>query len=99
MNTRTIAAAIALTAAAPAVADVTTAEEFFALSEDSAAERIVRETSEGNLTQAEVKFALSEMSAAERKVFFEGDEKTRLEMLRVERKLDESDSPAEMADS
>ncbi len=98
MNTRIIAASIALVVATPVVAQ-TTVEEFFAMSEDSAAERIVQETSSGNLTAAEVKFALGEMSAAERKVFFESDEQTRLELLKVERKLDESDSAAEMNDS
>ena len=89
-------AAVALTLAAPAFAQ-TSAEELFAMSNDSAAERIVEETSMGDVEAAEIKFALSSMSAAERKVFFESDESTRLEVLMAKRRLDAGNSAAEAA--
>ena len=58
-----IATAIALTAAAPAFAE--SAAELFALSNDSAAERIIGETSVGDPAGAKVFFAMSNDSAAE----------------------------------
>ena len=47
-----IATVIALTATAPAFADVSNAQAFFALSNDSAAERTVGETSVGDAKRA-----------------------------------------------
>ncbi len=71
-------------------------EELLALSNSSAAERLVGETSEGDAMMAELKFALGEMSAAERKAFFEADDTTRLELMAAKRKLAAgSDSAAE----
>ena len=61
-----IATVIALTAAAPAFAQVDNAQAFFALSNDSAAERIVSETSVGDTDAALEKFAATKDSAAER---------------------------------
>lgn len=91
--------AIALAFTAPAFADghATSAEELFAMSNDSAAERIVQETSQGDVEAAELKLALSSMSAAERKVFFESDESTRLEVLAARRALNAGNSAAETA--
>lgn len=60
-----IATALVLTIAAPAAAQVGNVQQFFALGNDSAAERIVRDTTGGNPLEAEAKFALSEDSAAE----------------------------------
>ncbi len=61
-----IAAAIALTVAAPAFADVSNAKAFLALGNDSAAERIVGDTSTGNPEAALQKFLSVKDSAAER---------------------------------
>lgn len=63
-----IAAAIALTAAAPAFAEVTNPEAFFALGNESAAERIIHDTSGGDVNAALKKFIASEDSAAERNI-------------------------------
>jgi hypothetical protein len=59
-----IASAIALSATVPAFAD-TSAQQFFALSNDSAAERIVHTTSVGDVAEAQIKFAMQNESAAE----------------------------------
>lgn len=96
------ATALTLALAAPAVADLTTdqVEELLAMSNESAAERIVADTGEptdGNPMKAEIKFALGEMSAAERKTFFEADDATRTELLAAKRLLKNGDSPAESA--
>ncbi len=88
--------AIALTFTAPAFADIDV-EQFLALSNSSAAERIVNETSMGDVTSAEVKFALGEMSAAERKVFFEMDDESRTAEMIAFRKTAPKNSPAEAA--
>lgn len=63
-----IAAAIALTIAAPAFADVSNARAFFALGNDSAAERVVNETSTGDINAALDKFIATKDSAAERNI-------------------------------
>ncbi len=91
--------AIAFTLSAPAFADghATSAEELFAMSNSSAAERIVQETSTGDIELSELKFALGEMSAAERKVFFESDETTRKELLSAKKQLNSGNSAAETA--
>ena len=78
-----------------AASAVTSAEELFAMSEDSAAETIVRETSVGNPVAAEIKFALTSMNAAERMTFFEADDATRMEIIEARRLLKSGDSPAE----
>ncbi|MEP5758750.1 MAG: hypothetical protein ABJ327_05435 [Litoreibacter sp.] len=56
--------AIALTAAAPIYAQ--TAQERFALDRDSAAERIIRDTSIGDISGTQSRFASDNNSAAER---------------------------------
>lgn len=63
-----IATIIALTVAAPAFADVSNPQAFFALGNDSAAERIVRDTSRGDTFAAQIAGALANESAAERSV-------------------------------
>jgi len=70
-----IATAIALTATAPAFAQ--SAAEFFALSNDSAAERIVSETSIGDPTAAKIFFAMKNESAAETNAMLIADTITR----------------------
>ncbi|TDT74990.1 hypothetical protein BDE40_1713 [Litoreibacter halocynthiae] len=90
--------AIALTFAAPAFADINV-EEYLALSNNSAAERLVEETSTGDVEAAEIKFALGNMSAAERQVFFEMDEESRMAQLIALRKTAPMNSPAEAAAS
>ena len=94
--------AVSLSLAAPAIAasDLTPqeVEELLAMSNSSAAERIVGDTGEpgdGDPMMAEVKFALGEMSAAERKAFFEADDATRTELLSAKRQLKIGDSAAE----
>ncbi len=94
------ATALSFAIAAPAFAEKLSpeeVEELLALSNSSAAERMVGETSEGNPMLAEMKFALGEMSAAERRAFFEADEETRTELLSAKLKLRDGDSPAETA--
>ncbi len=94
--------AIAFALTAPAFAENVlsknlTAEELFALSNEAAAERIVYDTSMGDVTAAEVKFALSNMSAAERMTFMQDDEVSRMAKIEAMRKLTPKNSPAEAA--
>ena len=96
------ATALTLAFAAPAAADLTPeqVEELLAMSNDSAAERVLAETGEatdGNPMKDEIKFALGEMSAAERKTFFEADMQTRMELVSAKRLLKNGDSAAESA--
>ena len=72
-----IATIIALSAAAPAFADVSNAQAFFALTNDSAAERIVGNTSKGDVFQAQSIGALANDSAAERNVTITADVATK----------------------
>lgn len=91
-----LAIAIALTATAPAFADVSV-KQFFALSNDSAAERIVRETSIGDVDAAQIKFAMQNESAAEENIVLGSDTVTRGEILDVKRFFSQSnDSAAEI---
>ncbi len=62
--------AVSLATAAPVYAE--SAAELFALSNDSAAERIVRDTSVGDVDGAQVKFSLNE-SPAEMNLNFDRD--------------------------
>ncbi|EPX79890.1 hypothetical protein [Litoreibacter arenae] len=89
--------AFAMALAAPAFAADLNVEEYLAMSNNSAAERMVEETSTGDVTAAEIKFALGNMSAAERQVFFEMDEASRMEQLIALRKTAPMNSPAEAA--
>ncbi len=77
MKTVIASALVALSFAAPAAADVSNAQAFFALGNDSAAERIVRDTSTGDVFAAQTIGALANDSAAERQVFAEADVATR----------------------
>lgn len=88
----TILTAIAFTS--PVLAE-TTPEELFAMSNDSAAETLVREHSMGDVTATRVKLALDNMSAAERKSFFDETPASRLEILGCMKKTDSGDSAAE----
>ena len=72
-----IATVIALSVTAPAFAQVTDAASFFALDNNSAAERIVRNTSKGNVFQAQQIGALANNSAAENKIEFTARPATR----------------------
>lgn len=89
-----LTAAAAIAFSAPAFSQ-TSAEELFAMSNDSAAETIVREHSTGDITAAQVKLALDNMSPAERQVFFDATPESRMDMLSCMKKTDSGDSPAE----
>lgn len=90
------ASAIALALATPSFAQ-TSAAELFAMSNDSAAEIIVRETSMGDITASRVKLALGNMSAVERQAFFEADMTSRMKTLEKQKFFSDGDSAAEMA--
>lgn len=72
-----IATVIALSVTAPAFAQVTDAASFFALDNNSAAERIVKQTSQGDVFQAQLAGALANDSAAEQKVEVTAGQATR----------------------
>lgn len=69
--------AIALSLSAPAFADVSNAEAFFALGNDSAAERVLSDTSVGDVTLSQTIGAQANESAAERQVNVEAGIATR----------------------
>ncbi len=71
MKTIIATAALALSLSAPAFADVSDAQAFFALTNDSAAERILGETSTGNPVGAAQILALVNDSPAENIVNFD----------------------------
>ena len=71
MKTVIASALVALSFAAPAAADVSDAKAFFALSNDSAAERIIGDTSTGNPVGAAEVLALTNDSPAENIVNFD----------------------------
>ena len=93
----TLATAIAFTA--PAFADgheaSAKAKAFFAMSNNSAAEILVGETSMGDVTAAQVKLALGNMSAVERMSFFEADMSTRRQVIAAQMLLLDGESAAE----
>ena len=68
MKTLIATAAVALSLTAPAFADVSNAQAFFALGNDSAAERVVGTPSVGDVFGAQTIGALANDSAAERTV-------------------------------
>lgn len=88
--------AITVALAAPSFADTSPAE-LFAMSNASAAETIVRETSMGDITAARVRLALGNMSAAERETFFSADTVSRQRILKDIKLFGDSNSAAEMA--
>ena len=90
----TVAATMAF--AAPSFADTSPAE-LFAMSNASAAETIVRETSMGDTTAARVRLALGNMSAAERQTFFDSDVVSRQRILKNIKLFGDSNSAAEMS--
>lgn len=63
-----LATVIALSVTAPAFADVSNVQAFFAMGNDSAAERIIRDTSGGDANAALEKFVATKDSAAERNI-------------------------------
>jgi len=72
-----IATLIALSVTAPAFADVSNAEAFFALGNDSAAERTVGETSTGDLNTALWVGVAANESAAEQNIMIGGHDVSR----------------------
>ncbi len=94
MRTVLTTAAISLAISAPAFAD-TSAAELFAMSNASAAETIVRETSMGDISAARVRLALGNMSAAEREAFFKADTTAQMKILEAQVILMNGDSAAE----
>lgn len=96
MKTALTTLAIAATFTFPAFAE-TSAADLFAMSNDSAAETLVRETSMGDVSAARVKIALNNMSAAERQTFFEADTIERMKIIEKKVKFGDSNSAAEMA--
>jgi hypothetical protein len=72
-----IATIIALSATAPAFAQITDAAAYFALENNSAAERVVRDTSRGNIFQSQLAGALANNSAAESRVDVTAGQATR----------------------
>ncbi len=96
VKTAGLALAMATVWAAPGSAEESAAE-LFAMSNNSAAETLVRETSMGDVIAARIKLALNNMSSAERMQFFEADMATRFEILQTRRQLDMGDSAAETA--
>ncbi|MEM9584715.1 MAG: hypothetical protein AAGA08_16515 [Pseudomonadota bacterium] len=95
MRTLLISAVAALGFAAPVFAE-TSAAELFAMSNSSAAETLVRETSMGDITSAQVMLALSNMSAAEREAFFQADHISRMKTLEKAVLFGDGNSAAEM---
>lgn len=96
----TLATAAALTTAAFAQSAAeenasAKAKAFFAMSNNSAAEILIGETSMGDVTAAQLKLALGNMSAAERMGFFEADMSTRRQTIAAQMKLLDGDSAAE----
>ncbi len=74
---KTIIAILALSVTAPAFADVSDAQAFFALGNDSAAERVVGQTSTGDLNAALWSGVSANESAAEQNIKIGGNEVSR----------------------
>ncbi|MEP5762690.1 MAG: hypothetical protein ABJ327_25900 [Litoreibacter sp.] len=94
MKTTIAIAAAALSLSAPAYAQ-SAAEVLFAMSNNSAAEILVGETSMGDVDTAQVSLALGNMSAAERMGFFEADMSTRRQIIAAQLATLNGDSAAE----
>lgn len=73
MKTIIATTALALSLAAPAVAADKSVQQFFALGNDSAAERIVRDTTGGDVNAALAQFVATKDSAAERNIVIDQD--------------------------
>ena len=91
----TAAAFATLTGAAFAQNNEVDINELFAMSNNSAAEIIVREGSMGDITSAQVALALGNMSAAERMIFLQADTQSQLQIMAAQMKLLDGDSAAE----
>lgn len=87
-------ALVSFAIAVPVLAETTT-EQLLAMSNDSAAETLVREHSMGDITAAKIKLALDNLSPAERKVFFDDTHEGRVEFLKCMKMTDSGDSAAE----
>ncbi|MEP3348086.1 MAG: hypothetical protein ABJN34_16940 [Litoreibacter sp.] len=72
-----IATLIALSATAPAFADVSTAQAFFALDNNSAAERVVGATSHGDVNASLLSGVSANESSAEQHVAIGGNDVSR----------------------
>ena len=94
MKTIITTALVALTFAAPAAADTSAAQRFFALGNDSAAERIVGKTSSGDTVGTSRRLALTNDSPAENKVVFFRARNVDVRAVQQRFALD-NDSPAE----
>lgn len=75
----------------------TSAAELFAMSNASAAETMVAETSMGDITASKIRLALGNMSAAEREAFFGANHVDRVKILENAKFFGDSNSAAEMA--
>lgn len=96
MKTMLATAATALVLAGPALAEgKLDVRALLAMSNNSAAELILNETSTGDVSRAQMRFALGNMSSAEREAFFSADEQTRAQILRAQIQLMDNESPAE----
>ncbi len=96
MKNLMIATAATFAFAAPSFADShIDVAALLAMSNNSAAEIMLGDTSKGDTTRAQMRFALGNMSAAERESFFKADEKTRAQILAAQIKLMDGDSAAE----
>ena len=91
----TIATVTAL--ATPALAEGVSADvkALLAMSNNSAAEILLRDSSVGNVSAAQMRFALGNMSAAERETFFKADTATKQKILDAQIILMNGDSAAE----
>ncbi len=94
MKTLIASAIVALSFAAPAAADVSNAKAFFALSNDSAAERILGDTSTGDPVGTARSLALVNDSPAENTVNFDRARNVDVSAIRAMFALT-NDSPAE----
>ncbi|SFR55926.1 hypothetical protein [Litoreibacter janthinus] len=74
---KTIITILALSVTAPAFADVSNPQAFFALGNDSAAERVVSETSVGDLNAALLVGVSANESAAEQHISLRGTDVSR----------------------
>ncbi len=94
MKTVIASALVALAFAAPAAADTSNAQAFFALGNDSAAERIVGNRSTGDVVGTTRQLALVNDSPAENKVNFDRARNVDVSAVRAMLALD-NDSAAE----
>jgi hypothetical protein len=92
-----IAAAIAIAITAPAFADVSDVQAYFAVGNDSAAERVVHTTSTGDMLKVQRSAASANDSAAENSVIVTAGQATRADYDLLHFFAQGSDSAAERA--